>query len=264
MWGSGPSSQPYGHFCGRRAWGRGRLIQAERPARNQETGGGRSSQTSLATSGRASALFLASGAAKPAQPRRQALVWELQTPRGGPCAHYWLPLRAHCGGGATPGGSAPEAVLRPCARRGARSPGRALTWAPRRAGSRRFRQGSRSWYLPARSPAQRGAHPLAHPEAPPGPGLEPAPALRRTEARRGEGAGAGADPPRGRGRASDRSSPPSPLLGDLPPIRDKGPGLLGQLWCEEGEQATGVEGSPPPPAPLASWSRRSRSAHSTW
>lgn len=88
----------------------------------------------------------------------------------------------------------------------------------------------------------------------------------------GEGAGAGADPPRGWGRASNRSSPLQPLPRALPPIRDKGPGLLGQLWCEEGEQAAGVEGSPPPrappsdmpPAPLTPWSRRSRSAYSTW
>lgn len=103
-----PRGNPMVHFCGRRARGRGRLSQAERPARKQETGGGRFSQTSLATTGRASALFLANGAAEPAQPRRQALVWELQTPRGGPCAHYWLPLRAHCGGGATLGGLPPS------------------------------------------------------------------------------------------------------------------------------------------------------------
>lgn len=185
MWGSGPSRQPYGHFCGRRARGRGRLSQAERPARKQETGGGRSSQTSLATTGRASALFLANRAAEPAQPRRQALVWELQTPRGGPCAHYWLPLRAHCGGGATPGGPPPSqsfgrASGEEHAHLGAHSP------EPR--GARATGNSVRDLelvYLPARIPARRGKHPTAHPEAPPGPGLEPAPARRRTEARRG-------------------------------------------------------------------------------
>lgn len=187
MWGSGPSRQPYGHFCGRRARGRGRLSQAERPARKQETGGGRSSQTSLATTGRASALFLANRAAEPAQPRRQALVWELQTPRGGPCAHYWLPLRAHCGGGATPGGPPPS-----------QSFGRA--------------SGEEHAHLGAHSPEPRGARATGNSvrdlELVPA-GADPSPARKTPHRPPGSAAGSGA----GAGACAEKDGSPAGVGG---------------------------------------------------